>query len=115
MDKKIQRFYQLKQKQKELEQELAELRSEIISYCVAQEVSELEQGSYRAKLVTQVRKEYDDNKLYEALPDPSIWRLLSKADASKITSLMKLNIISEGTIRGTYTDKQITLLQVDKK
>jgi len=115
MDKKVKHYYLLKQRQKELEQELAELRNEITDYCAEREATEMEIGNYKVKLVFQDRKEYDDNKLYEALPDPGVWRLLSRADTSKITSLIKLNVISEETIKGTYVIKTITLLHVDKR
>lgn len=40
MDKKVKRYYQLKQQQKEAELEMAELRSEILKHC-------LEQGACR--------------------------------------------------------------------
>ncbi|ASS66958.1 MULTISPECIES: hypothetical protein [unclassified Paenibacillus] len=115
MDKMAQRFYQLKQKQKEIEQELSELRSEIIRHCRELEASELEAGSYRIKLVSQERKEYDDKKLQEALPDPELWRLLSKADSAKIASLVKLNVVTEESLKDTYSVKKVTLLQVDRK
>jgi cell division septum initiation protein DivIVA len=115
MDKIVKQYYQLKQQQKEIEQQLAELRGEIINHCSEQSVSSLEVGNYRVKLVQQERKEYDDQKLYEALPDPEVWRMLSKADPSKVTSLIKLNVISEESIKGTFSLKHITLLQVDKK
>ncbi|OXM13292.1 hypothetical protein [Paenibacillus herberti] len=115
MDKKVKRYYQLKQKQKEIEQELTELRGEILNHCTEQGISELEVGSYKVKIVLQERKEYDDNKLYEAIPDPGVWRMLSKTDSSKIASLIKLNVISEEKIKDTFSVKNVTLLQVDKK
>jgi hypothetical protein len=115
MDKKVKRYYQLKQKQKEIEQEVAELRTEITSYCAEKGVTALEVGKHKVKIVMQDRKEYDDGKLYDALPDPEVWRLISKSDSSKITSLIKLDVISEETIKDTYAIKTITLLQVDKK
>lgn len=115
MDKKLKQYYQLKQKHKEIEQELQQLRGDILSYCAEQELSEFDAGSYRVKLVRQERKEYDDNKLYEALPDPDVWRMLSKADPSKIASLVKLNVITEEKLKDTYALKDITLLQVDRK
>ncbi|WP_372661273.1 hypothetical protein [Cohnella sp.] len=115
MDKKVKRYYQLKQKQKEIDQELSELRSEIMNHCAEQGASDLVVGSYKVKIVLQERKEYDDNKLYEALPDPGVWRMLSKSDSSKITSLIKLNVITEEKIKDTFSVKNITLLQVDKK
>ncbi|SDO87284.1 hypothetical protein SAMN04487897_12523 [Paenibacillus sp. yr247] len=115
MDNKVKRYYQLKQKQKEIEQELSELRNDIMTYLAEQDVTELEIGRHKVKIVFQDRKEYDDNKLYDALPDPGVWRMLSKSDSSKITSLLKLNVISEEKIRDTYSVKTVSLLQVDKK
>ncbi|NOU92195.1 hypothetical protein GC093_02950 [Paenibacillus sp. LMG 31456] len=115
VDKKVKRYYQLKQKHKEIEQELTELRNDITTYCTEQGVSELEVGGHRVKIVFQERKEYDDSKLYEALPDSEVWRMLSKSDSSKITSLIKLNVISEEKIKDTFTVKTVMLLHVDKK
>lgn len=57
----------MKQKQKGIEQELTETRSEIMNHCSEQGVSDVEVGFYKVKIVLQERKEYDDNKLYEAL------------------------------------------------
>ncbi|MFE4711694.1 MULTISPECIES: hypothetical protein [Paenibacillus] len=115
MEKKVQQYYKLKQKQKEIEKELAGLREEIIAYCSSQDSSDAELGSYKVKLVVQNRKEYDDAKLYETLSDPEVWRLLSRADPAKVASLVKLNVISDERIHHTYTLKTVTLLQVDKK
>ncbi|MNO49866.1 hypothetical protein D3C76_402270 [compost metagenome] len=114
MDKKVKQYFQLKCRQKEIEQELSELRSEILSYCTEQAVAEIELGEYRIKTVFQERKEYDDIKLYEAIPDPEVWRMLSKVDSSKVASLIKLNVISEDKIKDTYSVKKVTLLQVEK-
>lgn len=114
MDKILMQYYQLKQQQKEVEQQLSELRSEILNHCEAQGALEFEAGEYRVKVVLQERKEYDDKKLYEALPDPEVWRLLSKADSAKISSLIKLNILSEEKLKDTYSIKSVKLLQVEK-
>lgn len=114
MDKKLKRYYQLKQKQKEIEQELSELRNKITQYCEQEGVSETVIGNYKLKIVLQDRKEYDEQKLYEALPDPDIWRMLSKPDGGKISSLLKLNVISEEKIKHTYVVKTVTALQVSK-
>lgn len=115
MDNKVRRYHQLKQQHKEIERELSELRTDIINYCTEQGVSELEVGGYSVKMVLQERKEYDDTKLYEALPDPEVWRLLSRADSAKIASLIKLHIITEETLKHTFSIKNITLLQVEKQ
>lgn len=54
-------------------------------------------------------------QLRRALPDPELRRLLSEPDSSKITSLLKLNVISEEKLKDTYITKTVKLLQVDKK
>ncbi|WP_435925681.1 hypothetical protein [Paenibacillus sp. DYY-L-2] len=115
MDKIVERFYEIKQAQKELEQELASLRQEILDYCGERNVTKLEVGGHEVKLVQQQRREYDEHKLYEALPDPELWRMLSKPDSSKIASLVKLKVIPDEKLKDTYTLKNITLVQVDKK
>ncbi|WP_123039749.1 hypothetical protein [Cohnella candidum] len=115
MDKTVRRYYELKQKQKEIEQELTDLRGHILAHCTEQGVTETEAGSYRVKIVAQERREYDDAKLYGALPDPEVWRLLSRADPAKIAGLVKLNVINEEILRDTYTTKSISLLQVERK
>ncbi|AIQ46900.1 hypothetical protein R70723_14195 [Paenibacillus sp. FSL R7-0273] len=115
MEKKVQQYYKLKTKYKEIEKELTELRQEIIAHCAALGETEALIGSYRVKLVTQNRKEYDDEKLYNTLADPQVWRLLSKADPAKVASLAKLKVIAEEKLADTYSVKEITLLQVDKQ
>jgi len=115
MDKKVRRYYQLKQKSKEIELELSNLRQEILAYCKEQGVAELTVGGFKVKIVFQDRKEYDDNKLYDALPDPKVWHMVSKSDPAKITNLLKLNVLSEEGLKHTYSIKTIAILQVDKK
>jgi len=114
MEKTIARYYVLKQQQKDIEQQLAELRAQIVDYCREHEQSAIETGGYKARIIKQERREYDDQKLYAALPDADVWRLVSRADPGKIASLVKLNIISEQALQGTYSVKRIANLQVDK-
>lgn len=115
MEAKVKRFFELKQKHKEIEQELGELRREIMDYGAEQGLDEWEAGRYRVKITHQERKEYDDQRLYQSLPDPDVWRMLSKADPAKIASLLKLNVISEEAIKETFNVKHVALLQVEKK
>ncbi|MBY0205938.1 hypothetical protein [Paenibacillus cucumis (ex Kampfer et al. 2016)] len=114
MEQKVQTYFDLKQQQKEIEQQLSVLRDEIVAYCAQQGVYETEVGGYKVKTVLQHRKEYDDQKLYASLPDPEIWRLLSKVDSHKLKSLIKLNVLSEEQVSPACTVKQVTLLQIDK-
>ncbi|USB34349.1 hypothetical protein [Paenibacillus sp. YPG26] len=115
MDKKVELYFELKQQHKEIEQRLAELRREITGYLGEHNFTELDIGGYKVKLVQQERKEYDENKLYQALPDPELWRLASRPDTTKISSLLKLNVLSETQLQDTYSVKPITLLHVEKK
>ncbi|MDP9674378.1 hypothetical protein J2W97_000361 [Paenibacillus jamilae] len=115
MEDKVRRYYQLKQKQKEIEGELADLRNDITAHCAEKEGSDWEIGNYRVRIVQQHRKEYDHAKLYDSLPDPQLWRLFSKPDTSKISSLLKLKVIAEEQIKDAVSLKTVTLLQVDKK
>lgn len=115
MEKKVQQYYKLKAKQKELEKDLAGLRQEILAHINEAGQTEAVFGSYKVKLVTQNRKEYDDDKLYQTLSDPELWRLLSRADPAKVASLTKLKVIAEEKIAHTYDVKTIQLLQVDKQ
>ncbi|AWB43499.1 hypothetical protein DCC85_04185 [Paenibacillus sp. CAA11] len=115
MKEKLKRYEALKQQQKELEQELSELRQQILDYAESQGSAAFEIEGYKVQVVLQERKEYDEQKLYEALPDPELWRMLAKPDSSKIASLIKLKVIPEERLAGTYAVKRISLLKVEKK
>ena len=53
LENKVRRYYQLKQKQKEIEGELADLRNDITAHCAEQEVSDWEIGNYRVRILQQ--------------------------------------------------------------
>jgi hypothetical protein len=114
VDKTVSRYYQLKQKLREIEQELSELRRQILAYCDEMGVADTEIGRYRVRVIAQDRREYDDEKLYHALPDAEVWRLVSRADPSKIAGLVKLDVLSEERLRDTYTMKKVSSLQVER-
>lgn len=112
MESKLARYYELKSLKKQLDEELDNLRQEIlVGY---PEPTKLDVGEYQLKVSYQEKREFDDSKLYNALPDPSIWRLLSKVDSSKVTSLLKLNIINEDLLSNTFEIKKIPYVQVQK-
>lgn len=113
MVQQIARYFELKQLQKQLEEEVDRLKAEILT---AYEIP----GSYisdgfKVGISVQERRDYDDNRLFNALPDKELWRLLSKADSSKISGLLKLNIINEQTLDGTYEVRQIPQVRVQKQ
>lgn len=115
MDKaEVKRYFDLKSKHKEIEKELAELRSSILEHGEAEGWSQVDVGGYKVKIVHQERREYDDQKLKAALPDEEVWRLISRADPSKIAGLVKLNVIAEEKLAGTYESKKIALVQVER-
>lgn len=115
MDKLVvKRYYELKKKLKETEQELADLRRQIVDWCAGNGLTEAEIGNYRVRIIAQERKEYDDERLLKALPDAEIWRLISKADPAKIAGMVKMNVLNEEMLRDTYEVKKVSSLQVEK-
>jgi len=113
MEATIARYFAIKQQQKELEEELAELRRILLA--VYPEPCEIEIGDYRLKISQQEKKEFNEEHLLKAVEDPQIWRLMSKVDVAKINSLLKLGVIKEETLADTYTVKQTSYVQGSKK
>lgn len=113
MEVQLARYYELKEIQKQVEQELGELRSKLLESCP--DTDGCEAGAYKMTVTYQERREYNDDRLYNALPDASLWRLMSKADTGKINSLLKLNVIPEAWLDGTYETKQTPVLRVQKR
>ncbi|MGD8189679.1 hypothetical protein ACQCN2_06695 [Brevibacillus ginsengisoli] len=113
MVEKFARFYELKQLKKQIDDEIEELRAEFLGHFQAP--IKLDVGDYQLKVTYQEKREYDDNKVYNALPDPSIWRLVSRVDPAKLTSLIKLNIIGEHILSDTYELKKVPYIQVQKR
>lgn len=111
----VKRFYDLKSKQKEIEKELLELRGQILAYCEVEGLSQAQIDGYNVKIVHQERREYDDEKLKAALPDDELWRLVSRADAAKLAGLVKLNVLKEEQLFGTYALKKIALVHVERE
>lgn len=113
MEEHLARYFELKETQKRVEEELNELRNKLVESC--QDKDSLEEGAYRLTISYQERREYNDDRLYNALPDPSLWRLVSRADTGKITSLLKLNVIHERVLTGTYELKKVPVVRVQKR
>jgi len=113
MEEHLARYYELKETQKQVEEELGALRSKLLESC--QDAASFEAGAYKLTIAYQERREYNDDRLYNSLPDPSLWRLVSKADAGKIGSLLKLNILHERVLAGTYESKKVPVLRIQKR
>ncbi|WP_232696437.1 hypothetical protein [Brevibacillus daliensis] len=113
MEAHLARFYELKQRQKEVTDELEEVRRILLA--IYPEPVVKEEGKYKIKVTRQEKREFDDKLLYEALPDPELWRLMSRADTSKINSLLKLGVISEQILANTFEKKTIPVIQISKK
>ncbi|MFP4976572.1 hypothetical protein ACE6ED_14295 [Paenibacillus sp. CN-4] len=111
----VERFALLKQTKSELEEELESLRGRIIRHCEDRGLRECDTGEFRVKLTYQERKEYDDDKLYHALPDAEVWRMISKSDPGKIAGMVKLRVLNEEALKHTYTVKPVCLVQVKRK
>ncbi|REK57383.1 MAG: hypothetical protein C6W55_05345 [Thermobacillus sp.] len=114
MEKMAERYFELKRQREAIEREMAALRCGMLAWCGERKQTEAEAGGYKVKIVTQTRREYNDDKLLAALPDPALWRLAASADAAKIAGLLRLKVLTEEMIRGTYTEKQVQLLHVEK-
>ncbi|QDX93913.1 hypothetical protein C2W64_02902 [Brevibacillus laterosporus] len=113
MESTIARYFAIKQQQKELEEEVEELRRILLA--VYPEPCVIEVGEYRLKISRQEKKEFDEESLLKAVEDPQVWRLISKVDVAKVNSLIKLGVIKEKTLQDTYTVKQISYVQISKK
>lgn len=113
MDNHLARYYQLKETQKQVEEELNLLRSELLERYA--EAGKAETDEYALSISYQERREYNDDKVYNALPDASLWRLMSRADTGKIASLLKLNVLQEQWLTGTYEVRKVPVVRVQKR
>jgi hypothetical protein len=110
-ENKLARFCELKMQHKKLEEEMEALRQEIIGAYPADVQFQLQE--YTLKLVYHEKKQYNDQLLFEAFPDPELWKALFKADSAKISALVKTNIISEKLLEGTYRVTRTPFLYVN--
>lgn len=113
MEELVARMYQLRELQKQVEAELEHLRQEILTRYPA--AGKVELGDYRLTITYQERRDYHDEQLYQALPDPQLWRLLSRADSGKISSMLKAQLIDEKMLTGTYDLRRIPVLRIAKR
>lgn len=113
MDNPLARYYELKETQKLVEEELNVLRNELLETYA--DAGKAEAGEYQLTINYQERREYNDDKVFNALPDASLWRLMSKADTGKIASLLKLNVVQEQWLTGTYELRKVPVVRVQKR
>ena len=111
-ENKLVRYCALKTEMGRLEDELDALREEIIAAYA--EDADIRVGGYRLKIIYQEKKQYNEQLLFDALPDPELWKHVSKADPAKISSLIQANVLSEKLIRGTYRVSRTPYLYVDR-
>lgn len=109
---KLIRYCDLKLQQKEIEDEMEELRKEIIA--MYQDSADIKINDYTLKIVYQDRKNYNNQLVFDALPDPELWKNVSKVDGAKLTALIKAEIITEDMLEGTYTVSKVPYLYVHK-
>ncbi|MFC4306842.1 hypothetical protein [Cohnella boryungensis] len=107
---KLARYCQLKARLKQAEDELDQLRKEIVSE-FAQD-AEFSFDDYTLRIVYQEKRHYNDQLLVETLPDPELWRVLFKADSAKISALVKAGLLTEQSLDGTYTTVRTPYLYV---
>lgn len=112
MQDAIVRYYKLKAKQKEIEEELESLRTSIIAAYGSPFAETV--GKHNVLISQQERREYDADRLFNAVKDLELWRQLSKPDATKIKSLVELKLLTEDLLKGTYDIKLIPVLRISK-
>ncbi|MGG2196685.1 hypothetical protein [Paenibacillus validus] len=109
---KLARYCELKDQHKKIEDELESIRRDILS--MYPESAELHVNDYTVKVIYQEKKQFVDHLLFDALPDPQLWKNVSKPDQAKISALLKANIITEEMIEGTYSVIRTPYLYVNK-
>jgi isocitrate dehydrogenase kinase/phosphatase len=110
---KLIRYCDLKMQQKKIEEEIENLRKDLLT--LYQQSADIEIKDYTLKIVYQDKKVYNDMLLFESLPDPELWKHISKVDNAKISALIKANIISEDMLEGTYSVTKTPYLYVKKQ
>lgn len=109
---KLARYCELKDQHKKIEDELESIRKDIIA--MYPDNAELHVNDYRLKVTYQDKKQFVDYLLFDALPDPQLWKNVSKPDPAKISALLKANIITDDMLEGTYTVIRTPHLYVTK-
>ncbi|ALS28355.1 hypothetical protein IJ21_29590 [Paenibacillus sp. 32O-W] len=112
MEEKLKRYFELKKLAAEVNEELGKLRNELLDGHDG--IAKRAYGDYILKINVQDRREYSDDKLQEAFPDPALWRLMSTHDAGKIAGLVKLAVVTEEQLRHTYRIRRVQTLTVQK-
>ncbi|MFD0868096.1 Uncharacterised protein [Chlamydia abortus] len=112
MEEKLKAYFDLKEQQRQIERDLERLRNELLRIFPEQTDSDL--GEYRLKIGIQERREYRDEDLYNRFNDDALWKLMSKADPAKITGLIKLGVVKEEALQGTYEIKKVPYVQVQR-
>jgi hypothetical protein len=107
---KVYLYCQLKREQQRIEEALAKLRNEIIEAYPEDTEIRLQDGSL--KIIYQEKKVYDDPLVFSALPDPELWKVICKTDASKIAALVKAKVMDEDWLEGTYRTTRTAYLYV---
>lgn len=113
MEQLLARYYELKQAEKQLQEEIESLRKEILA--LHPEPGKVEAGDYLLQVTVQEKREYDDQKLYQSLPDHDFWRLVSRADNTKINAMLKAQILREEWLNNTYETRQTLAIRVQKR
>lgn len=106
------RYCELKEQRDKLDEELENLREELIA--AHAESCELRIGEYTLKILYQEKRKYMEQQLFDALPDPSLWKHVSKPDGAKISALVRANVLPEKLLQGTYEIVRMPYVYVQK-
>jgi len=109
---KLSRYCELKEQHKRLEDELESIRKDIVS--MYPHSAEVKINDFTLKIIYQEKRQFNDHLLFEALPDPELWKNVSKVDPAKISALLKADIISSEMLEGTFTTIRTPYVYVNK-
>jgi hypothetical protein len=105
---KMTRYCELKKQFDEIEKELKVLRDEMITHFQTPE--EIKIGQHTMKIFFREKRTYDDKLLLATFPD--LWPRMSTANNEKINNLIKVELLNEESIQGTYNVTRIPFINV---
>lgn len=115
LEEQLRQYYAIRLQQTELDKEAERLRADIMEHLDREGAAEVLAGEFKASVISAEQREYDDRLVYETIPDPELWKLVSKVDAGKVKSLVQLGVLSDDGLRGTYRIKSVRRLSVKKR
>ncbi|PKR78767.1 hypothetical protein CEY16_03145 [Halalkalibacillus sediminis] len=122
MEESVARFYSLKQEKKAIDEQLKELRKEIVAFLDDQkgENTECRQqiGEYQVRRQIRKQEKFDDEATVERLKDLGLEEFIEVVEApdiDKIKSALELSFIKSEDLDQCLFTKFTPIISVDKK